>query len=87
MSDFFDLTCGTCIFFRKGDGDNGACWRNPPVPLPMITEAPLAIQVDQKRPQNVVVAPIRPPVAADTLACGEHDDGADDATMPVGGTD
>jgi len=86
MSDFFDLTCGTCIYFRKGDS-GGACWRNPPVPLPMLTEAPKAIQVDGQRPQNVVVAPIRPPVTDDTLACGEHDDGADDVTGTAGGTD
>lgn len=81
MMDLSNATCGRCIFFGRAEGQSqGSCWRYPPTVFPMLTQAPGKIMTPTdgapSAPQGVSVAPIRPPVAQDTPACGEFDDGS-----------
>ena len=73
-------TCGRCIFFGHAEGQKqGSCWRYPPTVFPMLTQGPgqvLTPTQGSQAPTGVSVAPIRPPVAHDTPACGEFDDGS-----------
>lgn len=87
MNDLFNVTCEHCIFFRVTEGQGGNCWRYPPMAVPMVAPQPGKIQVDGNAPQGLAIVAIRPPVNADTLACGEYDDGADDDRERPGGTD
>jgi len=84
-------TCGGCIFFSVSlmGSDQGQCWRYPPQCFPVMTPEPgkvLTPGAASGAPTGVAVAPIRPPVTAGTPACGEYDDGAQDAPR-AGGTD
>lgn len=101
MSDFFNDTCGTCIWFRKnasdqkGADDGGTCWRYPPVPLSIPVPAQSTIEVPKSRQgaaqaasQGIMTLPVRPPTGADTLACGEWeslDDDGEGETITPGG--
>ena len=76
--DFFDETCGQCAHFHAGktEQEMGTCWRYPPEAFSLPIPAPSgAIQTPPNdsgtRPGGIMTLPIRPPVAADTLACGE----------------
>jgi hypothetical protein len=80
MTDLANATCGRCIFFGRAEGQpHGSCWRYPPTSFPIVTQPPGQIATPGGAttvPQGVAVAPIRPPVAQDTPACGEFDDGS-----------
>jgi hypothetical protein len=94
MSDFFDETCGTCIWFRKNESEKegaenmqigGTCWRYPPTPLSLPVPAQSPIQVPKSRQgaaqaasQGIMTLPVRPPTGPDTLACGEWESLEDD---------
>ena len=82
MTDLFDATCGTCESFHgPGQGEAwGTCWRYPPVPVSIPVQTPQGSIATPKGGQGaatggVMTFPVRPPVQADTLACGEWDDG------------
>jgi hypothetical protein len=80
--DFFDATCGDCAHFQKpkGEKDMGSCWRHPPaalsIPIPA-SQAPGAIlRADKANPNAIagfMTLAVRPPVTADTLACGDFE--------------
>ena len=85
--DLFDDTCGTCVHFQGGpEGAQGQCYRYPPLPVPVMQQAPTAVLTpDKRQPQGFGVMSVRAPVNADTPACGEHetpDQGAIGYTEP-----
>lgn len=82
MTDLFDATCGSCESFHgPGKGEaSGSCWRYPPTPVSIQVQAPPgAIQTppggEGASTGGLMTLAVRPPVQADTLACGEWDDG------------
>ena len=85
MTDLFDATCGTCESFHgPGKGEaSGSCWRYPPTPVSLQVPAPPGAIATPKGGQGgqggqvggLMTLAVRPPVQADTLACGEWDDG------------
>jgi hypothetical protein len=79
--DLFDDTCGTCVHYlgaqaQKPDVGQGHCMRYPPIPVPVMQPAPSTVLApgNHGQPaQGFGVMSVRPPVTADTPACGEHD--------------
>lgn len=90
--DFFDETCGNCHHFHAGEKetDYGTCWRYPPqafsIPIPAPSGAIERPGNDAAaRPGGIMTLPIRPPVTADTLACGEMELPAEKEGVPGDG--
>ncbi len=87
----FDETCGNCHHFHgpENKGEMGTCWRYPPEPLSIPMPAPSgAIQAPSNdgiaRPGGIMTLAVRPPVTADTLACGEMELPATDEPGDLG---
>jgi hypothetical protein len=89
MNDRDDPTCGECAFFLDAGPDApGSCWFNPPtaIGLPVaVPKNPIALPGGPGA-QGAALATyaLRPPVTADTMACGrfeglESDDPSDAA--------
>ena len=77
-ADLDHLTCGNCMHYREPvpQASAGSCWRNPPIPFSVPVQQPAAAGLAV--PKNamgqaagVMTFPTRPPVNADTGACGE----------------
>ena len=67
-------TCGTCINYQPGEGDNGLCFRYPPVPFGIPAQNPSAIATPGAPPNvGVITVSMRPTVTRTTPACGEYD--------------
>ena len=96
-NDMFDPTCGGCVHFRppteegiKAGVPMGTCWRYPPTALsiPVDSRAMSPIAKPATQPGGITgfaTWPVRPPVAADTLACGEFEAPDDDEGIGVVG--
>lgn len=68
-------TCGGCDHFivPAAGADQGVCYRNPPVPFPVPTQAPaIAVPGGQTAP-GIAVIQLRPPISPDDIACGEFE--------------
>jgi len=68
-------TCGECHHFHASGkvGEMGTCWRYPPTALSIpVPAAGNAIETPHApRTAGIMTMPIRPPVTAETAACGE----------------
>lgn len=80
MTDADDPTCGDCAFFQEPGNDKapGACYRHPPTAIGLPIQVPAnAIALPQGAPgaqgAALVTYALRPPVQADTLACGDFE--------------
>lgn len=88
MTDETGEVCGGCFHFReKSEGaTGGTCWRFPPTPVSVQIPAPkpaIATPTDRQGAANAVAGgimtlPVRPPVTADTPACGEWESADDE---------
>lgn len=99
--DFFDATCGDCAHFNKPKTDRGmgSCWRHPPtafcIPVPASQASGGILRPDNAAKDalgGIMTLPVRPPVTADTLACGDFElppeEVADESeVISPGGTD
>jgi hypothetical protein len=71
-------TCGECVFWRSGGGDEGACHEKPPVPMgftevvntPNFVDGKVVMQPAQK----FTLKAVYPPMSRANLACGKFDE-------------
>lgn len=75
--DLKALRCGGCMHFEEPgkEASSGSCWLNPPIPFSVpVQNPPAGIAVPRNTAgaqTGIVTFPTRPPVTAETRACGQ----------------
>ena len=87
MTDPAPEKCGDCHHFHASPkkGEMGTCWRYPPTALSIpVPAAKNAIETPHApRTAGIMTMPVRPPVTAETAACGEMELPAEPGKIPV----
>lgn len=66
-------TCGECVFWRRGAGEEGACFKQPPIPM-MITELRMQMEAGQLRQvPTTAIKSAYPTMGAANPACGQFE--------------
>lgn len=88
MTDENGEMCGGCFHYHAPDATatGGTCWRYPPTAVAIPVQAPkaaIAVPTDRQGVQGagnqgIMTFPVRPPVTADTPACGEWESADDE---------